>query len=97
MLKYVTTIFLPHHMNFVLVESWDAFNVSAGNIIRDVFVKKSIPPLRPPGITTNIQACAASIQVSYGYKAEEINEISRIILAPIYVEVTRTDVPMVVL
>ena len=27
MLKYGTTRFQPHHMNYVLVEAWDAFKV----------------------------------------------------------------------
>ena len=37
MLKYGTTRFQPHHMNSVLIESWEAFKVSHGNIIRDSF------------------------------------------------------------
>ena len=37
MLKYVTMRFQPHHMNSVLIESWEAFKVSHGNIIRDSF------------------------------------------------------------
>ena len=37
MLKYGTTRFQPHHMNSVLVEAWEAFKVSYGNIIRDSF------------------------------------------------------------
>ena len=70
MLKYGTKTFSPHHMNSVLVESWDAFKMSAGNIIRDSFAKTKLPPLRPNNLTTNTQACAASIQVSSGSKAE---------------------------
>ena len=45
MLKYGTEKFLPHHMNYVLVEAWNAFKVSDGNIIRDIFVKTKLPPL----------------------------------------------------
>ena len=69
MMKYGTKTFSPHHMNFVLVEAWDAFKMSAGNIIRDSFAKTNLPPLSPPNLTTNNQACAASIQVSSGAKA----------------------------
>ena len=54
-------------------------------------------PLSHPILTTNTQACAASIQVYYGAKAEEINDISRRTVAPIEVNVTRNDDPMVVL
>ena len=39
MLKYGTTMSSPHHMNSILVEAWDAFNISAGNIIMDIFEK----------------------------------------------------------
>ena len=70
MLKYGTTKFLPRHMNSVLVEARDAFKVSAGNIIRDRFVKTKLPPLSPPDLTTNTQACDPYIQVSYVPKAE---------------------------
>ena len=44
-MNYGITKFSPHHMNYVLVEAWDAFNISAGNIIRDSFSKKSYPSL----------------------------------------------------
>ena len=37
MMKYVTTRFQPHHMNYVLVETWEAFKVSYGNILRRSF------------------------------------------------------------
>ena len=60
--KYGTTKFSPHHMNSVLVEAWDAFKMSASNIIRDSFAKTKILPLRPPNLTTNTQAYSASSQ-----------------------------------
>ena len=44
MLNFGTKKFLPHRMNSLLVESWDAFKVSAGNTIRYIFVKTNIPP-----------------------------------------------------
>ena len=70
MLKYGTKKFSPHHMNSVLVEAWDAFKISTSNTIRESFEKTKLPPLIPTDLTTNIQACAASIQVPYGTKAE---------------------------
>ena len=54
-------------------------------------------PLIPPDLTINTQACAASIQVFSGSKAEEINEISHHTVATIEIQLTRTDDPMVVL
>ena len=38
MLKYGTTKFLLHHMNYILVEAWDAFKISDRKIIRYRFV-----------------------------------------------------------
>ena len=62
MLKHGTMMFQPHHTNSVLVETWEAFTVSAGNIVRDSFTKTHLLPLSPPNIITNTQACVASIQ-----------------------------------
>ena len=68
MMKYGTRKFSLHRVNSILVEAWDAFKMSAGNIIRYRFEKKSYPPLIPPILTINTHACAASIQVSSGAK-----------------------------
>ena len=59
--------------------------------------KEKATPLRPPNLTTNTQACAAYIQLSYGSKAGEINNISCQKVSPIKLQVTRTYDPMVVL
>ena len=83
MMKYGTKKFSPHHMNSVLVESWDPFRISSGKIIRDSFSKTNLPPLSPTDLTTNAQACAASIQVSFADKAEEINKILLQTFSPI--------------
>ena len=55
------------------------------------------PPLSPPNLTTNTQACSASVQVSSGAKYEEIYEMSRHKVAPIGVQESSTNDPMVVL
>ena len=45
MLKYRMEKFSPHHINSILVEAWDDFNISSGNIIMDSFKKYIyIPP-----------------------------------------------------
>ena len=97
LLKYGMKFFSPCHMNSVLVEAWDAFNMSACNIIKESFEKTMLLPLSPPDLTTNNQACADYIQVSSEAKAEEVNNISCQTIAPIKLKVTRTDDPMVVL
>ena len=50
MLKYGTTRFQRHHMNSVLVETWESFTVSAGNIIRDTFDKTNLLPFIQPNM-----------------------------------------------
>ena len=70
-------------MKIFLVEAWDAFNMSACNIIRDSFAKTKLLTLSPTRLKTNNQACAASIQVYDGFKDEEINNISCHTVAPI--------------
>ena len=61
---------LLHHMNFISMVVWDAFKVSYGKFIRDSFAKTKILPLRYTNLTTNNQACYASVQVSSVSKTE---------------------------
>ena len=75
MLKYGITKKLSRHTNSVLVEAWDVFKMSAGNITREIFVGKNIPYLSPLNFYTNTQACVASAQVYYGAKDKDINVI----------------------
>ena len=93
MIKYGNTRFQPHHMNYVMVETWEAFTVSYGNIIRDTFAKTNLLPLSPPDMITNTQASVASVQTF----SEGINNITEAILAPIQFQVTRTNDPMVII
>ena len=92
-LKYGTSRFQPHHMKSVLVETWEAFTVLSGNITRNSFNKTQLPPLIPPNMKTNTQACVASIQKS----SKGINKIAEDTLAPIELEVTSTNNPMVII
>ena len=43
---------LTYPMNSILVQAWDAFNVSARNIVRDNFVKTKLLPLSNTNFTT---------------------------------------------
>ena len=61
---------VPHHINSILVEAWYAFKVSAGNIIRDRFVKTKLLLFIPTDLTMNTQTLSASLQVYYGAKYE---------------------------
>ena len=97
MLNYGTTKKLSHHMKSILVEAWDAFKVSTGNIVRDIFVKTKILPLSTPKFSTNTQACVASVQVSSGAKVEDINIIANHTIGSIEVQEIKTDNPMVFL
>ena len=84
-------------MNSILMRAWDAFKVSAGKFIRDSFLKTNLPPFITTALTTNTHAYAESVQVSSGYKSEEINKISCCTAVHIEAQGTRTDDPMVVL
>ena len=96
-LNYGMKRFLPYHMNSILMESWDGFKVSFGNVIRKILEKITPPPLILPDLTTNTQSCDASLQVSYRYKAEEVNDISRLSVAYIEVQEIMTNDTRVVL
>ena len=96
-MKYGMKMFLPQHMNSILVESWDTFKVSYREVIREIFVKNKLLPLISTGLTTNTQAFNTSVQVSSGSKDEETNEIPRHKVSPIEVKQTRTNDPMVAL
>ena len=61
-----------------------------------IYENKATPFIYPK-LTTNTQACAASVRVSSGAKAEEIKNISRQKVVPIKLQVTRNDDTMVVL
>ena len=93
MLKYGNTRFQHHHMNYVLVEAWYAFKVSSGNIIVDSFAKTHILPLSPPNMITNTQAMVASVQTS----SKGIKNFAEDTVAPIQLQVTRTNEPMVII
>ena len=93
MLKYGTTRFQPHHINAVLVETWEAFTISSGNIVRNSFAETHIFPLSPPNMIINTQACVASVQTS----SKGINHIAADTILPIKLQVTSTNDPMVLI
>ena len=93
MLKYDTTRFQHYHMHSVLVETWEAFTVSSGNIIRDIFAKTCLPPLIPPIMITTTQTCVAFVQIS----SKCINQIAEDTLEPIKLKMTKTNNPMVII
>ena len=93
MLKYGTTRFQPHHTNSVLVETWEEFMVSSGNIIRDSFDKTNLTHLSPTNMITNTQACVASTQTS----SKGIIQFAEDTLAPIKLLKTRTNHPIVII
>ena len=93
MLKYGNTRFQPHHMNSVLVEMWEAFKLSSGNITRYSFYKNHLLPLIPPNMITNIQACVAFIQTS----SKVFDHIAEDTLAPIKLLIKSTNNPIVII
>ena len=93
MVKYGITRFKPHYMNTVLVEAWDAFKVSSGNIIVNSSAKTHTLPLSPTNMITNTQAMAASVKTF----SKGINQIAEDTVAPIQLQATRTNEPMVII
>ena len=93
MLKYGTKRIQPHHMSSVLVEAWDALKVSYGNIIIDSFAKTHLLLLSPPNMITNTQVMVASVQTY----SKGINQISEDTVAPIQLQVTSTNDPVVII
>ena len=93
MLKYGTTRFQPHHINYVLVETWETVMLSSGNIIRESLAKTHLLPLSPPSMITNTQVCVASVQTS----SKVINHIAKDTLGPIKLQVTSTNDHMVII
>ena len=67
--------------------------VSYGNIIRYSIAKTHLLSLSPPNVITNTQACVASVQTS----PKGINKILEDTLAPIKLQVTSTNNPMVII
>ena len=93
MLKDGTERFQPHHMNSVLVETWEDFKVSSGNIIRGSFTKTRLPPLSPTKTIKNAQSCVDFIQKS----SKGINKIAEDTLATIKLLTSRTNYSMVII
>ena len=60
----------PHHMNFILVETWEALKLLSATITKTDFKKTHLPPLYPLYIGTNHQPCLAGIQQSNIEKAD---------------------------
>ena len=93
MLEYGTMRFKPHHMNSVLFDTGEAFPVSSGNIIRDIFAKFHLPSLSPPNMIKDTQTCVDSIQIS----SKSINQVVEDIRAPIRLLTKSTNDPMVII
>ena len=79
-----TLKFSTPHMNSVLVETWGAFKLSSVTITQQDFKKTNTPPLSPPDIDTNLQACLAGTQQSNTEKADDIGCIEKVSIAPIH-------------
>ena len=84
-------------MNYVLVDTWEAFKLSYATITYSNFKKTNLFPLYPLYIDTNHQACLAGTQQSNREKVDDIGRIAKDIVAPIDMEEVRSADPMVIL
>ena len=67
------------------MEAWYAVNVSTRNIIRYRFEKKLLPR-SITNLNINSPSCVAYVQVSYGTKDKDINEIEHRTIGSIEVQ-----------
>ena len=65
--------FTPAHMNYVLVEKWEAFKISSAKITQEALKNTRLIPLYSTDKDTNHQACFVDTQTPKGQKADEIN------------------------
>ena len=70
-----TLNFTPPHMNYLLVETWEALKLSSKTITQKYFKKTHWLPLSPLDIGTNHQAFLAGTQQSNIDKTDEIGNI----------------------
>ena len=97
MRHFGTLKFSTPHINSTLVETWEAFKLPSATITQKYFKKTHTPPLSPPYIVTNHQACLAGTQNSNREKAGDIGRRAKANIAPIDMEEFRTTDPSFIL
>ena len=86
MSHYVTLKFTQPHINYVLVETWEAFKLSSTTISQKYFEKTNLPTIYPPDICTNHQYLLAGTPISNIERENEIGNTENASIAPIYME-----------
>ena len=84
-------------MNFVLVETWEAFKIPSETITHYDFKRTHLTPLSPLDKEINHKSCLAYTQISKGQKADYTELIYKATIAPAYLEETSTVESMVIL
>ena len=97
MIHHVTLKFTSSQMNYVLVETWEAFKISSATITHKAFKNTHILPLSPPYIGFNHQACLDGSQQSNRYIVDDIGRIEKESITPINMEEFRTTDPIIIL
>ena len=67
-------------MNFILVKTWEYFNLSYAKTTQKYFIKTHLLPLSPKDTGTNHQACLADTQMKNIQKVDEIGCIESLLL-----------------
>ena len=94
---HITLNFIPLHINYVLVETWEYFWISSAAIAQKYFKNTHTHTLSWLDIVANRQSCLAGTQIPNRDKADEIGDIAKASIAPIDMEEFRTTDPMVIL
>ena len=84
MSHYVTLKFTQPHINYVLVETWEAFKLSSTTISQRYFEKTNLPTIYPPDICTNHQYLLAGTPIYNIERENEIGNTENASIAPIY-------------
>ena len=97
MRHHETLEFTPAHINYILVETWEAFKLSSKTITQKYFNKTHLLLLSSQNIDTKNQSCLASTQQSNREKEDDIGSIAKASIEPIEMEGVNTTDPMVIL
>ena len=78
-----TLKFTLSHMNYVLMEKWEAFKLSSVKITHKYFNKTHIYPLSPTNTGTNNQVYLTGTHQKNRDKVDDIGGISKATITPI--------------
>lgn len=86
--NFGTTSFAASHMNYLSVDVWQDFKVTASTVIRDRSPKKHLTPLQPTNHAATTQDFVALLKIYSGKIVDEISALAKGSIAPMELKVT---------